>query len=122
MIERRWDPDAEIIFVTATGAWTIATVEEHYAALRVMIDDLRRQDKAVRILSDVTNAERQNDAIEANILDQMARTFRPGDRVAILTGGAEDQQYVRSKINGVDVAVFSSRLPAEMWLVTETLP
>lgn len=119
MIERRWDEEAGILYVTATGNWTVAEVDAHYAALRDVLVELRARRQQIRILSDVTGAERQPAELEEHIKALMLGTFRPGDRMAILTAGADDQQYLRTRLAGIEIAVFASRLPAEMWLLMD---
>lgn len=121
MIERVWDEESGIIYVSASGAWADTDVDEHYEALRGMIDGLRRAGRPIRVLSDITQAPRQGYSREEHILAQMRRTFRPGDRVAMVTAGADDKAYVRSIVTGVDVAVFASKLPAEMWLLLDEM-
>ncbi|MEC3950073.1 hypothetical protein [Sphingobium sp. HWE2-09] len=114
------DPDG-IIFVHATGIWTIDDVDRHYTHLGLIIADRRRQAFPIRILSDVTGAQRQRPDIEARILWHMERTYQPTDRVAILVADVADKLYVRARLGDAIVGVFSSQLPAEMWLMTEDL-
>ncbi len=114
------DPDG-IIFVHATGVWTIADVDRHYSHLTLILDDRRRNGLPIRILSDVTAAERQTPDIEARILWHMDRTYLPTDRVAILVGSVADKLYVRARLGKAIVAAFSSQLPAEMWLMSDDL-
>lgn len=114
------DPDG-IIFVHATGVWTIADVDRHYNHLTLILDDRRRKGLPIRILSDVTEAERQTPDIEARILWHMDRTYRPTDRVAILVANVADKLYVRARLGKAIVAAFSSQLPAEMWLMSDDL-
>lgn len=121
MIEREWDEEAGILYVAATGIWSEAEVDAHYDALRGMIAGLRREGRPVRVLSDVSGAPRQGYAREEHILAQMRRTFQPGDRVALVTADAGDKAYVRSILGGLDVGVFASKLPAEMWLLLDEL-
>ena len=121
MIRREVDPDDGIIFVTSDGAATRADIDEHYDALRLLIAEMREAGRPVRVLSDVTSSPRQAADVETHILAQMGRTFRSGDRVALLAGQG-DNAYVRTLLANVDVATFSSRLPAEMWLLLDELP
>lgn len=114
------DPDG-IIFVHATGVWTISDVDRHYSHLTLILDDRRRNGLPIRILSDVTAAERQTPDIEARILWHMDRTYLPTDRVAILVGSVADKLYVRARLGKAIVAAFSSQLPAEMWLMSDDL-
>jgi hypothetical protein len=119
MVEREWDEDTGILYVTGTGTWSDAEIDAHYEALRAMIADLRREGRPVRVLSDVSRAQRQGYAREERILAHMRRTFQPGDRFALVTADAADKAYVRSILGGLDVGVFASRLPAEMWLLLD---
>jgi len=121
MIEREWDEETGIIYVSGTGAWSEADVDAHYDALRAMIAGLRRAGRPVRVLSDIAQASRQGYAREEHILAHMRRTFQPGDRVALVTADATDKAYVRSIIGGLDLGVFASKLPAEMWLLLDEL-
>lgn len=114
------DPDG-IVFVHATGVWSLAEVDRHYGQLRLILDDRRRAGFPIRILSDVTQAERQAPDIEARILWHMEQTYSPTDRVAILVAGLADKLYVRARLGQAIVAVFSTQLPAEMWLMSNDL-
>jgi hypothetical protein len=122
MIKRMFDDDTGIIYVTGKGAWTRAAVDHHYDELRTMIEALRAEGRPIRVLSDVTGAQRQDRMLEEHIKDQIARTFQSGDRFAIQTYDAADKAYVRMIVGRGDVAVFASRLPAEMWLLLDELP
>jgi hypothetical protein len=121
MIEREWDEETGIIYVSGSGEWSEADIDAHYEALRGMIARLSGEDRPVRVLSDIARAPRQGYSREVHILGQMRRTFRPGDRMALVTAGAEDKAYVRSIVAGLNVAVFASKLPAEMWLLLDEL-
>jgi hypothetical protein len=114
------DPDG-IIFVHATGVWSIADVERHYMHLGLILSDRRRNGLPIRILSDVTEAQRQAREVEARILDLMEQTYLPTDRVAILVGSVADKMYVRARLGKAIVGVFSTQLPAEMWLMSDDL-
>lgn len=114
------DPDG-IIFVHATGLWSIADVDRHYTHLGLIIADRRRNGLPIRILSDVTEAQRQARETEARILEHMDRTYQSTDRVAILVNSIADKMYVRARLGKAIVGVFSSQLPAEMWLMTDDL-
>lgn len=121
MIERRIDAETGIIHVTASGIWTRADVDAHYAALRELFVPIREAGRVVRLLSDVRQGQRQTPDIEAYVLEQMRRSFLPGDRIVILTPEAE-KLHVRAILRDVAVAAFSSLLPAEMWLLSDDLP
>jgi hypothetical protein len=121
MIDRKFDDRDGIIKVTGTGIWTIAEVDRHFDQLRRMIATLRDAGRPVRVLSDVTFAERQSPEIEAQIQLQHDRTYRPGDRIAILTHDIDDRNYIRAIVGHAEVAAFSSVLAAEMWLVEDSL-
>lgn len=114
------DPDG-IIFVHATGLWSIADVDRHYTHLGLIIADRRRNGLPIRILSDVTEAQRQARETEARILEHMEHTYQATDRVAILVNSIADKMYVRARLGKAIVGVFSSQLPAEMWLMTDDL-
>lgn len=114
------DPDG-IIFVHATGLWSIADVDRHYTHLGLIVADRRRNGLPIRILSDVTEAQRQSRETEARILEHMERTYLPTDRVAILVADVADKMYVRARLGKAIVGVFSSQLPAEMWLMSDDL-
>jgi hypothetical protein len=119
MIDREWDEDGGIITVTASGVWTKADVEEHYRALRRMIDAVREAGRPIRVLSDITQASRQSPIVEAHTLGEIDRTYQRGDRVAFLTANAEDKAYTKMILGKADAAIFSSRMAAEMWLSIE---
>ncbi|PXA87566.1 hypothetical protein DMC47_31695 [Nostoc sp. 3335mG] len=121
MIEREWDDDTGIIYVSGTGEWSEADIDAHYEALRGMIARLRDEGRPIRVLSDVAQAPRQGYSREEHILGQMRRTFRTGDRMALVTADAATKDYVRSIVGGLDIGVFASKLPAEMWLLLDEL-
>ena len=121
MITREVDERDSIIFVRGSGAWTRAEVDEHFRALRRLIQDMRIADRPVRLLSDVTLAERQSPELEAHIKRQHDQTYKPGDRVALLVRDLDDKQHARAALGLADVAVFNSQLAAEMWLVEDSL-
>ncbi|BBD00560.1 hypothetical protein YGS_C1P1815 [Sphingobium sp. YG1] len=49
----------------------------------------------------------------------MQRTFQPSDRVAILTNDIDQKKRLRLLLESTNVAVFSSKLPSEMWLTSD---
>jgi anti-sigma factor RsiW len=122
MIERSVDGKDGIIFVRGSGLWSHAEVDAHYDELRALIAGLRAQGRPVRVLVDVTDAAQQSDTRENYVRAQIERTYRPGDRVAMLVAGGEVKQHVRSVLNGTLVAIFISQIAAEMWLMEEGLP
>jgi hypothetical protein len=122
VIDRIFDPEVGIIYVTASGIWDEAAIDAHYAALNRMIGDLRAQSRPIRILSDVTTAQRQTPAVERHIMGHIERTFRPGDRFAVLTADMADRGHVRKLLGAADFGVFASRIPAEQWLLLDELP
>lgn len=119
MIERHWDPEAGIICVTATGLWSVAEVDAHYAALRKLMDEVRAAGHPIRIVSDISGAQRQMPEVEARAAGHIEDTYRPGDRIAFVTADADDKHYLRDRLGGAETAVFSSRLTAEMWLFSD---
>jgi hypothetical protein len=121
-IERRFDPEVGIIYVTGTGRWDRESVDDHYAQLRSMIAELRATDIPIRVLSDVSSARRQDPDLERHILGQIEKTFREGDRFALLTADMTDKAHVRGLIGKADFGVFASRIPAEQWLLLDELP
>jgi hypothetical protein len=122
MIERDLsDPDG-IITVRSAGRWSRAELDAHFQALREILVQKRRNGDPVRVLSDVTAAGEQDVGTAAHILSQFRQTYCPGDRVVILTANAAVKQVVRDMLIDFDMAVFSSRLPAEMWLMADDLP
>lgn len=114
------DPDG-IIFVHATGRWSIDDVDRHYAHLKLVLADRRRNGLPVRVLSDVTEAERQPAEVEARILSHMAEAYEATDRIAILVADIADKMYLRARLGNAIVGVFSSQLPAEMWLMSDDI-
>ena len=119
VIERRWDREAGISYVSATGLWTVDEVDAHYAALRRLMDDVRAAGHPVRIISDISRAQRQMPEVEVRATQQIADTFKPGDRVAFVTADADDKLYLRSRLGSAEAAAFSSLLTAEMWLFSD---
>jgi hypothetical protein len=122
VITRVFDRETGILRVIATGTWAPEDVDAHYTALREMIAPIRRTGARVRLLSDVTRAARQSPELEARILEQMEHTFQPGDRVALLTATVDDKMHARDLLRDVEIAVFNSAIPAELWLMTDDLP
>lgn len=122
MIERTFDSEVGIIYVTGTGVWDETAVDAHYEALRTMIGELRAGGHAIRVLSDVSAAERQDPALERRILGHIERTFRSGDRFAILAAAMADKVHIRGLLGAADFGVFASRIPAEQWLLLDELP
>lgn len=117
MIDRFIDECTGIIHVTGQGTWTRDAVDKHYAMLRQLILSVRYTGRPVRVLSNVTGAKQQNPEIEARILEQMARTYQPGDRVAMLTANNLTKLHIRSVIGNADIGLFCSPLAAETWLL-----
>lgn len=122
MIERIFDDDTGIIYVTGRGVWNRQAVDVHYASLRGMIDDLRSRGAPIRVLSDVSAAPRQDHDLERHILGQISRTFQERDRFAILTADMADKAYARASAGHANIMVFASKLPAEQWLLWDELP
>lgn len=122
MIERTFDPEVEIIYVTGTGVWDPIAVDAHYEGLRIMIAELRAGGQPIRVLSDVSAAKRQDPAIERQILGHIEKTFRSGDRFAVLAGDMADKVHIRALLGAADFGVFASRIPAEQWLLLDDLP
>ncbi|WP_420144208.1 hypothetical protein [Sphingobium sp.] len=114
------DPDG-IIFVHATGRWSIDDVDRHYTHLTLVMEDRRRNGLPIRVLSDVTQAERQSAEVEARIVAHVSGAHRPTDRIAILVADIADKIYLRSRLGDAIIGVFSSQLPAEMWLMSDGL-
>lgn len=121
MISRRWDEDSGILHVTSVGVPTRDIVDAHYTALRAMIAPLRTSGEPLLLLSDIRESARTTPDLEEHILAQMAQTFRPGDRVVLLTND-DDRSHVRHVLRGVAIGAFSSQIAAEMWLVSGDLP
>jgi hypothetical protein len=119
MIERRLDEESGIIYVLGTGRWSLLDVDEHYDALRTMIEEVRKSGRRIRILSNVSHAERQDAEVEARILAHIRSTFQAGDRVAILTAETGDKLHVRQLLDGIEVMAFSSPIAAEIWLFVD---
>lgn len=117
MIDRYIDERTGIIHVTGQGIWTRDAVDQHYAMLRQLVLSVRYTDRPVRVLSNVTAAKQQAPEIEARILDQMARTYQPGDRVAMLTANNLAKLHIRSVIGNAEIGLFCSALAAETWLL-----
>lgn len=122
MIERTFDPEVGIIYVTGMGAWTKSAVDEHYGALTRMIEDLRQAGMPIRVLSDVSAASRQDPELEQHVLRHIAATFEPGDRFAVLAADMTEKVHVRTLLGAADFGVFASRIPAEQWLLLDELP
>jgi hypothetical protein len=116
LIQRTFDEDSGVILVFGGGFWSITDIERHYAALRDMIAGLRAQGRPVRLLSDVTQGQRQASWVEDYILEQMRQTFAPGDRIALLAGSTEDEAHLRDRGTSADVVPFTSRDAAMAWL------
>ncbi|MDO7843735.1 hypothetical protein [Sphingomonas immobilis] len=121
MIERHLERQDGIIFVRGKGDWSRGELDAHYDELRVLIAGIRAQGRPVRVLADVTEAMPQSASRERYIRTQIERTYRPGDRVAIVVASAAVKQHVRDALTGTLVATFISRIAAEMWLMEAEL-
>jgi len=121
MISRDYSDEDGIILVNATGTWDEQDVDRHYDELRREIFVRRKNGSPILLLSDVSQAKRQAPAVERRALWQIERTFEPGDRVAILVADADDKNYVRRLLGGAELAAFSSKIAAQMWLLYEGL-
>jgi hypothetical protein len=121
MIERNFDDQTGIIVVRAIGIWSREAVDAHYNALRSMIGGMRGQGRPIRLLSDVSGATRQSRQIETHIKWQMERTFRPGDRIAILAADEKVKATLLELVDLPPIAVFHSRIAAESWLLADDL-
>jgi hypothetical protein len=117
LIQRKFDEESGVILVFGGGVWSITDIERHYAALREMIGDLRAQGRPVRVLSDVTQGQRQALWVEDYILEQMGQTFLPGDRIALLAGSAADKAHLQDRATSAEVASFTAREAAMAWLL-----
>jgi len=115
VIERKFDEATGIILVRGAGLYSFMDIEQHYVALRALIERVRSQGKPVRILSDVTHGVRQAGWVEDYILDQMTQMFEAGDRIAFLAANEPDRAHIQS-IGGLLVRSFTSRSAAEQWL------
>jgi hypothetical protein len=73
----------------------------------------------MRLLSEVTGARRQDQRVERHIVLWMKQIFLPGDKVAFLTANVSDKPHVVDLLKGIDVAAFTSRIPAEQWLLLD---
>ncbi|WP_070154078.1 hypothetical protein [Sphingobium phenoxybenzoativorans] len=121
MISRDYSDEDGIILVTATGAWSEREVDQHYEELKWEIAARREKGLPILLLSDVTRAERQSAAVEQRTMWQIGQTFQPGDRVAVLVADADDKAHVRGLLGAADMAVFNSKIAAQMWLLYEGL-
>lgn len=117
MITRTIEEPDGIILVDSSGAWTAAEVDAHFFALGTMIEEFRAAGRSIKVLSDITRAERQTPPIERLIRAYQQKLYRPGDRVALLVR-PNDKPHVIGLLGHAEVATFNSRLAAEMWLVT----
>lgn len=120
MIERTID-DGGVIQVVSVGEATRADIDIHYDALRDMIAALRAEGRPIRVLSDQTQATRLSETLNLYLKEQIERTYRPGDRLALLMRSEGDKMYARGVLGVQDYAVFESRIAAEIWLMEPTL-
>jgi hypothetical protein len=112
------DPDG-IMAIFASGQWELVDVDLLYRNLRIELSRRRAHGRPIRILFDITEALRPSEAVAARTLWQMQRTFQPSDRVAILTNDIDQKKRLRLLLESTNVAVFSSKLPSEMWLTSD---
>lgn len=122
MIERYLSDQDGIIVVRSTGRWTKKELDDHFSALKRILDSRRSAGEPVRILSDLTDAAEQDEWTGPYILNQFRQTYLPTDRVALLLKDCDVKLMVRGMLVDFEIAAFNSRLPAEMWLMTEELP
>ena len=117
MITRKVDEPDGIIIVQSLGSADMEDLDNHYASLRALIAEMREAKRPIRVLSDQRQATRLGHELNLHIKAQIERTYKPGDRVALLMKTEEDQRYAREILGVVDWAVFNSRHAAEIWLV-----
>ena len=115
MIEREFDEGTGIISVRGSGLYSFMDIEQHYAALRALVERVRSSGRPIRVLSDVTHGVRQAAWVEDYILDQMTQIFRTGDRIAFLVANDSDKAHIQN-VGGHLVHSFTSRTAAEQWL------
>jgi hypothetical protein len=113
VIERTFDHEVGIIYVTGSGTCGKSAVDRHYAALRGMIVALRAQGLPIRVLSDVSTPQRQDPELERHILSHTERTFEAGDRIVVLAADIADKGHIRGLFGAADFGAFASRIPAE---------
>lgn len=112
------DPD-NIIIVRASGRWSVIDVERLYVPLNRELAKRRAAGLCIRVLYDVCEITGIGFAVTASTVRHLRRSFAPPDRVAILTEDAEQKAILRIDMESTGAAVFSSRLPAEMWLMSD---
>jgi hypothetical protein len=117
LIQRTFEEETGVILVFGGGVWSITDIERHYAALREMIGEVRGRGLPVRVLSDVTQGQRQALWVEDYILEQMQQTFVAGDRIALLAGSAADKAHLQSRATRTEVRSFQARDAALAWLL-----
>lgn len=122
MIRRELEKIDGIITVIATGQWTAADVTEHFSKLRELISARRDAGLPVRVLSDMSLAQRQSSDIETMILEEIEDTFREGDRVAHLVADQPARVHIRTVLKSVAIPAFCSRIAAEMYLMSDMSP
>lgn len=72
-------------------------IEQHYVALRELIERVRSQGGPVRVLSDVTHGVRQAGWVEDYPRSE-TQMFEAGGRIALLTANAPDREgYSRTR-------------------------
>jgi hypothetical protein len=120
MFQRSVDDQDDIIFVSATGIWDRTEIDRHYAELGRLVADRRTAGKPIRVLIDLTKSPRQAPETEAYVKGKIGGIYQAGDRVATLVA-SDDKSYMRATLGLVEVATFSSRLPAEIWLMEPSL-
>lgn len=112
------DPD-NIIIVKASGKWSVIDVERLYIPLNRELAKRRAAGICIRVLYDICQLTSIGFAVSTSTVRHLRRSFGPSDRVAILTADAGQKANLRIDMGSTGVAVFSSRLPAEMWLVSD---
>lgn len=119
MIERAFDNATGIIRVKVSGPWDASEIDRHYTQLRALIETVRARSIPIRILVDIRDAPPRPPSVEAQIARHNPSTYRPGDRVAILTGDLEDKEHVRTFLDGAGKWAWQNELAAEQWLLLD---
>jgi len=110
-----------IIRTVGSGRWSLDDVDSYFEELSARIAAIRLSGRPVRLLSDVTDAEIQWQAIEARIIEHSTSLYKEGDRTALVVKSNLLKGYVRPLVLKRETALFCSLAAAETWLSAHDL-
>lgn len=113
-----FDPERELIVVTAEGFWTVAMVERYVADLEDLARKLRPRHPALQLLIHAEDMAVQPQEVSeafATTEKRLLDAVRPG-RVAVLAGSVLTRMQARHAFQDPNARVFFDKKEALYWL------